>query len=223
MSKTPCGFTALETRHCYPVSNICEYEIENHENAIASDGNINRQNIRHLRAVSKARDAAKGLNRAGKKAVQSGAHNEAASAFSEAKILVKAASGGANATTLNKLIKLVHKKEKDMKSLVKSSRLASAKLEEERRQEALSFIRAIQLKEEEHQEAMSAFEMECHQRELQKAHNIDDPQPPLSLSIPRIVSEPDTDMAMAYGLLRCPLCGYNEGDKCPTHNMGGRA
>jgi hypothetical protein len=176
-----------------------------------------------LRAVSKARDAAKGLNRAGKKAVQSGAHNEAASAFSEAKTLVKAASGGANATTLNKLIKLVHKKELDMKHLVMSIRLATSKREEEHRQEDLSFIRSIQLKEEEREEAMSAFEMECHQWELQKAHNIDDQQPPLSLSIRCIVSEPYTDMSMSYGLLRCPLCGYNEGDKCPTHNMGGRA
>ena len=203
---------ALETRRCYPVLNTCEYEIENHENATASDGNVNRQNIRHLRTVSKARDAAKSLNRAGKKAVQFGAHNEAASAFNGAETLVKAASGGANATTLNKLIKLVHKKELDMKHLVTSIRLATAKREEEHRQEDLSFIRSIQLKEEEREEAMSAFEMECHQWKLQK---------PLSLSIPRIVSEPYTDMSMAYGLMRCPLCGYNEGDKCPTHNMGG--
>ena len=180
-----------------------------------------------MRAVSKARDAIKSLNRAGKKAGRSGAHNEAACAFADAKKLKKATRGGANATALNKLVKLVHKKEKDIERLLKRIKIADTKLKEERQQEAFSFHHLF-LNEELRQKGMVDFERECHQEELQKAHisgTALQPQEtqPLSLLIPHIDKQPYLDMSMAYGLLRCPICCYNEGDRCPTHNMGGPA
>ena len=46
-------------------------------------------------------------------------------------------------------------------------------------------------------------------------------QAPPPLPIGHIDGEPYPDMSMAFGLLRCPECGYNEGDVCPDHNMGG--
>ena len=48
-----------------------------------------------------------------------------------------------------------------------------------------------------------------------------EPCAPPPLPIAHIDGEPYPDMSMAFGLLRCPECGYNEGDVCPDHNMGG--